>query len=319
MSGKLAVIAIGGNSLIKDAAHQTVEDQYRAVREVAVHIVNIIEHGYQVVITHGNGPQVGFILNRAEVARKFAGMHIIPVVTAVADTQGSIGYALQQSVDNELHKRGLSGKSVTVVTQILVDRDDPGFQDPQKFIGEFYVEADLPELKKQHPNWILKEDSGRGWRRVVASPSPLRIVEMDAIRTLVECGFHVVAAGGGGIPVIEDCGYFYGVPAVIDKDLATAMLARELKADLLCISTAVEQVAVHFGKPNQKSLGIVNFEEMERYMLDGQFPPGSMGPKVEGALSFLRNGGKEAIITNSENLTDAVFNGKGTHILPGAS
>lgn len=316
MSDKLAVIAIGGNSLIKDPGHQTIEDQYRAVCEVAVHIVNIMERGYRIVVTHGNGPQVGFILNRSEVARKYAGIHVIPIVAAVAETQGSIGYALQQALDNEMHKRGLKGGTVTVVTQILVDRDDPGFRDPQKFIGEFYAESELPELKKQHPNWILKEDSGRGWRRVVASPKPLRIVEMDAVRALVDQGFHVVAAGGGGIPVIEDCGYFQGVPAVIDKDLATAMLAQGLDADLLCISTAVERVAVRFGKPDQKNLDTVTLAEMERHMREGQFPPGSMGPKVEGAINFLKSGGREVVITNPANLTAAVFNGKGTRIIP---
>ncbi len=313
---RLAVIAIGGNSLIKDARHQSVEDQYQAVCEVAAHIANVIERGYRVVVTHGNGPQVGFILNRSEVARKYAGIHIIPIVTAVADTQGSIGYGLQQAIDNELRRRGRATGTVTVVTQILVDKDDPGFREPQKFIGEFYTEHDLPQLKKQHPNWIMKADSGRGWRRVVASPKPVRIVELDAVRALLKQGFHVVAAGGGGIPVIEEEGRLRGVPAVIDKDLATAMLAQGLGAHLLCISTAVEQVAIQFGKPDQKNLGVVALAEMERYMRDGQFPPGSMGPKVEGAIAFLKNGGEEVIITNPANLTDAVFNGKGTHIVP---
>ena len=209
MSRKLAVIAIGGNSLIKHRDKQSVEDQYLALCETMEHIADVIEQGWQVLITHGNGPQVGFIMLRSEIARAVAGMHIVPLVSCVADTQGAIGYQIQQSLDNVLKRRGLAdktGRTVSLVTQVRVDIADPGFSDPGKFVGEFYAEDQLAELHQQHPDWILKPDANRGWRRVVPSPKPCEIIELDAIKNLLDSGFNVVAVGGGGIPVVRKIG-----------------------------------------------------------------------------------------------------------------
>ncbi|MFQ9491008.1 MAG: carbamate kinase [Bilophila wadsworthia] len=249
MSRKLAVIAIGGNSLIKHRDKQSVEDQYCAVRDDE-HIADVIQQGWQVLITHGNGPQVGFIMLRSEIARAVAGMHIVPLVSCVADTQGAIGYQIQQSLDNVLKRRGLTdktGRTVSLVTQVRVDIADPGFSDPDKFVGEFYAEDQLAELHQQHPDWILKPDANRGWRRVVPSPKPCEIIELDAIKNLLDSGFNVVAVGGGGIPVVRMPEGLFGVDAVIDKDLASSLLATQLGADMLAISTGVESVALNYG------------------------------------------------------------------------
>lgn len=319
MARKLAVIAIGGNSLIKHRDKQSVEDQYAALCETMEHIADVIEQGWQVIVTHGNGPQVGFIMLRSEIARAVAGLHIVPLVSCVADTQAAIGYQIQQSLDNVLRRRGLMdssaiGKTVTVVTQVQVDADDPGFNDPDKFVGEFYAEEQLDELQQQHPDWLLKKDSNRGWRRVVPSPKPRRIVEIEAIRTLLGAGFNVITVGGGGIPVVETPDGMQGVDAVIDKDLASSLLANELGADLLAISTGVKNVALNFGTPMEKTLQSVPVAEMERYLDEGHFPAGSMGPKIRAAVDFIKNGGTEVIITSPEFLDDALTHGAGTHV-----
>lgn len=316
MDKKLAVIAIGGNSLIQNADRQSVEDQYDAICETAEHIADLIEAGYQVVVSHGNGPQVGFIMLRSEVAREHAGLHMVPLVSCVADTQGAIGYQIQQALNNVIAKRSLAGKAVTVVTQVKVDKNDPGFATPNKPVGEFYSADQVEELKAQHPQWVLQEDSGRGFRRVVPSPKPLEVVEQDAVESLLGQGFHVVTVGGGGIPVMETENGIQGVDAVIDKDLASSLLASELGAPLLVISTAVPQVALNFGTPEQKNLETVTVDEMQQYLEEGHFAPGSMAPKVQAALDFIRGGGKEVIITNPETIGDAIANGKGTHIIP---
>ena len=313
MSKRTAVIAIGGNSLISGKGKESLEDQHMAVFETTKHIADIIEAGYQVVVTHGNGPQVGFILARSDLAAHE--IHRIPLAIAVADTQGAIGYDIQQNLDNEMLKRGRKSRTVSLVTQVLVDKDDPGFKDPTKFIGGFYEESQLAEIKKNHPDWILKPDSNRGYRRVVASPQPLDIVELEAVESMIKAGFNVVTVGGGGIPVIEKGGMLEGVPAVIDKDLATCLLAEKLKADLLIISTGVPQVAINFGKPNEEKLGTVKAEKMAQYLAEGHFPPGSMGPKIEAALNFLKKGGQEVIITDPQTLGAAVKDNKGTHII----
>ena len=313
MAKPIAVVAIGGNSLITSREKQSLEDQHNAVFETTKHIADIIESGYQVVVTHGNGPQVGFILARSDLAAKE--IHGISLVIAVADTQGAIGYEIQQSLDNELHRRGRASRTVSLVTQVLVDNDDPGFKEPTKFIGGFYDEDELSEIKKKHPDWVLKADSGRGYRRVVASPKPKAIVELDAVKSMLQNGFNVVTVGGGGIPVVEKDGLLSGVPAVIDKDLATCLLAENLQSDLLIISTGVSQVSVNFGKPNEEKLSKVKYSEMAKYLAEGHFPPGSMGPKIEAALNFLKNGGKEVIITDPPSLGVAVKEGKGTHIV----
>lgn len=317
----LVIIAVGGNSLITDNKRVSVENQYKAIQQTVQHIADVIESGRQVVVTHGNGPQVGFIMRRSEIARKVAGMHPVPMASCVADTQGAIGWQIQQALANELKLRKVKGKNhgnaVTVVTQVLVDSQDPAFDDPSKYIGEFFTEEDLPTLAQEFPHWVIKKDSNRGWRRVVPSPEPREIVEIDAIRALLASGFNVVAVGGGGIPVIADeHGELHGVAAVVDKDFATRLLAAELNADLLVISTGVETVCINFGNPDQKELGRVTAAELRKYYDDGQFPAGSMGPKVQAALEFLDAGGKEVVITCPENLKNALDAGGGTHIVP---
>ncbi|MBI9097459.1 MAG: carbamate kinase [Spirochaetaceae bacterium] len=315
MENKLAVIAIGGNSLIADKEHQTVEDQYSAICTTAQHIVDLIEDGYSVVVTHGNGPQVGFILRRSEIAHDTAGMHAVPLVSCGADTQGAIGYQIQQAMDNEFKKRGLDKSAVTVVTQVEVDKNDKAFENPSKPIGTFYTEGQMSIIKKEHPDWIMVSDAGRGYRRVVASPKPQKIVEKRAIDTLIGAGFNVIAVGGGGIPVTREEGRYVGVDAVIDKDFATSLLAAELQADLLIISTGVPQVALNFNTPEQKQLETVTSEEMKKYMEEGHFAPGSMLPKVEAVLSFIERGGKKAIITDPEHIKEAVAGKTGTHVV----
>lgn len=317
MSRKLAVIAIGGNSLIKRRDKQSVEDQYFALCETMEHVADVISRGWQVVITHGNGPQVGFIMLRSEIARAVAGMHMVPLASCVADTQGAIGYQIQQALGNALRRRGLAeraGRTASVVTQVRVDIADPGFRAPDKFVGESYEESQLPDLRRQHPDWILKKDAGRGWRRVVPSPAPCEIIELDAIRTLLGAGFNVVCVGGGGIPVVRMPEGLFGVDAVIDKDLASSLLATRLGAGLLAISTSVERVALNFGTPMQRPLRAVTVSEMERYLAEGHFPAGSMGPKIRAAVDFIRNGGSEAVITSPEYLDAALTRGAGTHI-----
>ena len=315
MNEKLVFIAIGGNSLIKSKDLQTVEDQHQAIRETIRHVADLIGQGYQAVISHGNGPQVGFIMLRSEVARRETGLHLVPLVNVVADTQGSIGYQIQQSLNNELAARGKEGQSLTVVTQVVVDRNDPGFKKPAKPVGEFYDAAQAEDIRRDYPDWSLVEDAGRGFRRVVPSPEPLEVVEKPVIESLLNSGYHVVAVGGGGIPVVRTDSGLEGVDAVIDKDLASSMLAGQLGAGLLIISTAVEQVALNFGKPDEKKLDKITMAEAEQYIADGHFAPGSMLPKIQSALRFLRSGGREVIITAPEYIKDAVISGKGTHII----
>ncbi len=313
---KIAVVAIGGNSLIKDKNHQTVEDQYEAVKETAVHIADLIESGFNVVITHGNGPQVGFILLRSEIARKVINLHPVPLDACGADTQGAIGYAIQRALRNEFRKRGKEKDVVTVVTMVVVDKNDPAFQNPSKPIGPFYTEEEAKE-KMEAEKWIMKEDAGRGWRRVVPSPIPRKIVEINAIKTLVENGFVVVGVGGGGIPVIEDeNGQIMGVEAVIDKDYASSLLARELGADYFIISTAVEKVYLNFGMPDQKPIDRMTLEEARKYLKEGHFKEGSMAPKIRAVIEFLEAGGKAAIITSPESIVRAIKGETGTWIVP---
>lgn len=311
----LTVIAIGGNSLISDKNKKQVEDQYKAICSTVRHIADCIESGHQVVITHGNGPQVGFIMLRSELARKQAGMHPVPLVSCVADTQGAIGWQIQQALGNELRARKNPGRVVSLITQVRVDRDDPGFTAPDKYVGEFYEASEVPYLQQQNPEWVLKEDADRGWRRVAPSPVPREIIELDAIHALLDAGFNLVTAGGGGIPVVRNsAGDLEGVDAVIDKDLASCLLANELKADLLVISTGVEKVCIDYGKPGQKALDTVTARELRAYYEQGQFPAGSMGPKVRAALDFLENGGREVVITSPECLKKALNKQGGTRV-----
>lgn len=311
---KIAVVAIGGNSLIKDPQHQTVPDQYAATVETCQHIAGMIAAGWDVVITHGNGPQVGFILRRSELS--LHELHPVPLDSIDADTQGAIGYMIQKALYNEFRKRGLKKQAVTVVTQVLVDRNDPAFRHPTKPIGSFMDEKTARE-RSEKEGWNVIEDAGRGWRRVVPSPRPRRIIERDAIWTLLDTGFTVIAVGGGGIPVIEDEeGNLVGVEAVIDKDYASALLAISIQADLFLISTAVEKVALNYKKPNQVDLSRMTLEEAKAYLAQGHFPKGSMGPKIEAIISFLEHGGKQALITNPENLERALAGETGTWIIP---
>ena len=312
---KIAVVAIGGNSLIKDKQHQTVEDQYEAAKETAQHIAEMIEAGWEVVIGHGNGPQVGFILRRSEIAHKVEGMHEIPLDVCGADTQGALGYALQQNLQNELHLRGVKKSVSTVVTQVLVDREDEAFQNPSKPIGGFmdHVEA---QRRAEDMGWSVVEDAGRGWRRVVASPLPVEVVEFPAIKALVDVGVTVIAVGGGGIPVIDVGNRQYrGIAAVIDKDFACSLLAQLLNADLFLISTAVEKVAINFGKPNQEWIDRMTLAEVKGYLAEGtHFAKGSMEPKMQAIVWFLEKGGKQAIVTNPENIGRALRGETGTLI-----
>jgi len=314
---QLAVIAIGGNSLIKDEAHRSVEDQYQAARETCFHIADLIQQGWEVAIGHGNGPQVGFILRRSEIAHKAEGLHEIPLDVCGADSQGAIGYALQQNLQNILYQRGIKKKVVTVITQTLVDRDDPAFQKPSKPIGGFMDEAEA-RRRRQEQGWTVIEDAGRGWRRVVASPLPKEIVELETVETLLEKGIVTITVGGGGIPVIDPGdGNYCGVAAVVDKDYASSLLARSIKADLFIISTAVEKVALNFGKPDQRLLDKMTISEAKRYLAEGtHFAKGSMAPKIQAVIWYLENGGRRALITNPENIGRALKNETGTWVLP---
>ncbi len=316
MTRKLAVVAIGGNSLIKDKHHVTVPDQYRAAGETCHHIADMIEQGWDVAIGHGNGPQVGFILRRSEIAAQVAGMHEVPLDSCGADTQGAIGYHLQQNLCNEFKRRGMNKAAATVITQVLVDKDDPAFQNPSKPIGGFMDEAQARE-RAEKEGWTVVEDAGRGWRRVVASPLPQEIVELDAVRELLHAGIITITVGGGGIPVIRNqMGDLQGVAAVIDKDYASALLARSIQADLFLISTAVEKVYLNFNTPDQRPIDCMTVAEAERYMEEGHFAKGSMLPKIEAITWFLKAGGQEALVTDPQNIARALRGETGTRILP---
>jgi carbamate kinase len=316
INDKLIFVAIGGNSLIKSKELKRVEDQHQAIRETVLHFADLIEQGFQLVISHGNGPQVGFIMRRSEVARRLTGLHPVPLVNVVADTQGSIGYQVQQSLNNELARRGVEGQCVTVVTQVVVDKDDPGFRNPSKPVGEFFDDEQIGAIRQDNPDWTLVQDAGRGWRRVVPSPEPLEVVEKQVVVDLLKNGYHVVTVGGGGIPVVKTEHGLEGVDAVIDKDLASSLLANQLDVGLFIISTEVEEVALNFGKPDQRSINTMTVREAEQFVAEGHFAPGSMLPKIEAALRFLRGGGREVIITSPECLKDAVVSGRGTLIVP---
>jgi carbamate kinase len=313
MESKLIVIAIGGNSLIEDPKHVTVAAQYEAARKTASHIAKLVKAGHRVVIAHGNGPQVGFILLRSEFSRSI--LHPVPLDSCVADTQGSIGYQLQMALKNEFNRIQMNPQVATVVTQVEVSDDDPSFQKPTKPIGSFMSKEDA-QYHMEKDGWICTEDAGRGYRRVVASPKPKAIVEIDTIRTMLENRIIVIAGGGGGIPVVRDeDGYLSGREAVIDKDLAAALMAKELKADLFVISTAVEKVCLNFGKPNQKTLDTITTKEADQYISEGHFAPGSMLPKVQAIVDFVRSTGNEGLITDPEHLYGALYEGKGTRIV----
>src|SRR3990172_6267244 len=311
---KVAVVAVGGNSLITDEKHRSVPDQYKAAYESMKHIAGMIEAGWDVVVTHGNGPQVGFILRRSELSRHE--LHEVPLDSCGADTQGAIGYMFQKALHNEFKKRGIKKDAATVVTQVLVDRNDPAFQNPSKPIGSFMDQATALK-QKDAESWHVVEDAGRGWRRVVASPLPKQIVEKAAIENLIKGGFTVIAVGGGGIPVIEDeNGDLIGAEAVIDKDYASALLANSIQADLFVISTAVEKVALNYNKPDQRWLDRLTLAEARQYMAEGHFAKGSMGPKIQAVIWYLQRGGRQALVTNPGNIERALAGETGTWIVP---
>ncbi|HNY94831.1 MAG TPA: carbamate kinase [Flexilinea sp.] len=315
MAKKVAVVAIGGNSLIKDKDHQSCQDQYLAAKETSKHIVDMIQAGWDVVIGHGNGPQVGFILQKAELAEKEIGLAMAPLDVCGAQSQGQIGYMLAQNLQNELKKRGIAKPVACVVEQTVVDKNDPAFQNPSKPIGGFMSEAEA-KAKAKSEGWTVIEDAGRGWRRVVPSPIPQEIVELEAIKTLIDAGVVTISVGGGGIPVIRnDKGELEGVAAVIDKDFGSSLLARNIKADMLLISTAVEKVAINFGKPDEKWLDKMTLAEAKAYLSEGKhFKNGSMAPKIQACIWFLEAGGKQALITNPENIGRALRGETGTLI-----
>ncbi len=309
-----AVVAVGGNALIKDKTRQSVQDQFEAAKDTMKHIVDMIEKGWDVVITHGNGPQVGFILRRSEIAKDI--LHEVPLDYCGADTQGAIGYMFQRALDNEFKRRGMKKDAATVITQTVVNKNDPAFKNPTKPIGTFMEEAEA-KARADKDGWTVVEDAGRGWRRVVPSPLPERIVEANVIDSLIKAGIIVVGVGGGGIPVIvNDEAEIEGVEAVIDKDFGSSLLAKMIDADLFVISTAVEKVAINFNTPDEKWLDEMTVAEAKQYMAEGHFAPGSMLPKVQAIIQFLENGGKKALITDPEHIGDALEGKTGTWILP---
>ncbi|NOY77953.1 MAG: carbamate kinase [Calditrichaeota bacterium] len=311
-SQKKAVVALGGNAITREFEEGDIYQQFANTRRSLLGVIEMVEQGYHLVLTHGNGPQVGNYLIRIEASR-----HLVPPLplgVVVADLEGGMGYMISQTLFNKLHLRSIKRDVVTLLTQVIVDKDDPSILNPTKFVGPFYKKEDLPSLLAR--GWIVKEDPGRGYRRVVPSPKPLDIVEKKIIRQLFDEGIIVVAAGGGGIPVyVEKDGTLEGVDAVIDKDLASAVLAREIGATELVILTAVEKVALNFRKPDQIDLDTLTISEAKRYMAEGQFPPGSMGPKIQAAINFLEDGGERVIITSVEKHPQAMRGETGTQIL----
>jgi len=318
MNGELIVVALGGNALLRRGEKGTFEEQYANVMRTSKVLADLVEKGYRLVITHGNGPQVGATLLRHDAGQKMYEVPAFPMDVCGAETQGFIGYMIQQALRNELKHRGIDKYVVTVVTRVIVDKNDPAFQNPSKPVGKFYSREEMMELKRLHPEYVFKEDKVRnGWRRVVPSPDPKIIAERYAIKTLVDAGFIVVASGGGGIPIIEEDGVIAkGVEAVIDKDLAGQRLATLVGANKFIILTDIDGAYINFGKPDQRRLERVSVKEMKRYYEEGHFPPGSMGPKVLAAIRFIEEGGEEAIIAELSQLSEALEGKAGTHVVP---
>jgi len=308
------VVALGGNAILQRNQVGTIEEQLENVSKTAIQLAAIVKAGHEIVVTHGNGPQVGNLLLQNEEAFRSAGIPPMPLDVCGAESQGMIGYMLQRTLRNDFRASGLAREVVCVVTQVLVKRDDPAFASPTKPVGPFYTAARAERVSSQR-GYVMKEDAGRGWRRVVPSPDPQAIVETESIRRLVESGCVVIASGGGGIPVALDDGVLTGVEAVIDKDLAAQRLATDLGAAVLLILTDVERVALDFGRPSQRYLDRATAVEMRRHLKENQFKPGSMQPKVEACVRFIAAGGQEAIVTSLDKAFDAL-SGAGTHIIP---
>jgi carbamate kinase len=307
-----AVVAIGGNAITREYEEGEIHEQFANTRRALNGVLEMVRHGWKVMVLHGNGPQVGNALIRVEMSRQ--AVPYVPLGVLVADVQGGMGYMIQQSLQNRLLREGIDRRVVTLVTQVIVDRNDPSILHPTKPIGPFYSKEDADVLIRKQ-GWNMIEDSGRGWRRVVPSPKPVSICESKEIKHLLDAGVIVIAGGGGGIPVyVEDDGTLEGIDAVIDKDRTALLSAREIGADTLVILTQVERVYVNFGKPTQKPLERVSIEEIRRYQKEGQFPPGSMGPKIEACLKFIEAGGRQALITSAEKMSEAVAGTSGTLI-----
>ncbi len=315
---KIIVAAIGGNSLIRNPKQTSVEDQYQSLDETCRHLADIVKQNYGLVICHGNGPQVGFILRRSAIAYEHAKMHQVPLSSCVADTQGAIGFQIQTAFENRLDLKEKTLKTATVVTRVLVDKKDKKFLNPSKPIGSFFTREMAEDLKNKYKDWTFTEDpSGRGFRRTVASPAPEQIVEIDPIKNLIENNYIVIACGGGGIPVIKkENGFIEPIDAVLDKDLTSAMLASEIKAEIFIISTDISHVYINFRKKNEKPLEHVRLDRIKEYLKKGHFAAGSMMPKIEAAINFIENGGKKVIITSPEHLSDGIKKGYGTIITP---
>jgi carbamate kinase len=314
LSGKTAVIALGGNAITQPDVEDTITNQFANTRKSLDGVMELIKSGYKLVISHGNGPQVGNAILRVEIARGRA--PILPLGICVADTEGGMGYMIEQSLQNRIRMEGVGRSVVTIITQVIVDRDDPQISNPTKFIGQFYSEEEAGRFARER-GWVVKKDANRGWRRVVPSPTPISVVEAETIKTLVAAGTIVIAAGGGGIPVyIDDDGNLEGLDAVIDKDLASAVLGKEISSEILMILTSIDKVALNFGGKGQVWLDRMTVSEAEEHLKAGQFPPGSMGPKMTAAIQFIKGGGKEVIITSFNNAGRALDGSAGTRILP---
>ncbi len=309
---KLVLVAVGGNALIRAGQAGTAQEQFENAVGTANAVVRLIKAGFRVVLTHGNGPQVGAALTRSELAAAHA--YRMPLDCCVASTQGEIGYVLQYAMWQALQMQGLNTPVVSLVTQVLVESSDPAFRTPTKPIGPFYTK-DVADRYRDLFDWTIVEDASRGYRRAVPSPEPKAIIELEAIRACVDRGLVVIAAGGGGIPVFNDHDISKGVEAVIDKDHTSAILAHQLQADIFAIATEVEKVCLDYGKPSQRELSVISLDEGRTYLRAGQFPSGSMGPKIEAAMLFVEKGGAEAVITNHEHLVDAVHGWGGTRIV----
>jgi carbamate kinase len=314
MSGKLplAVVALGGNAISREKQEGNIPEQFENSRKSMHHICDLIAAGYRVVITHGNGPQVGNVQRRVEAAIKI--IYPLPLYLCGAHTEGGMGYMLQQVLYNALTSRGIALTPATVISQTLVDKNDPAFLNPTKPIGQFFSAEKIQE-KVEQENWIVREDAGRGYRRVVPSPRPIRIMEEPIIKALVDLGYPLITCGGGGVPVIEEAGELRGVEAVVDKDLATSLLARHLMADLLIITTSIERVALNFNKPDERFLDRITVAEARKYLAEGHFAQGSMAPKIEAAIEFTAATGKPALITLPETMMQGLAGKTGTCII----
>lgn len=309
---KTAVVALGGNAITRQDIEDTIANQFANTRNSLAGLIELVQQGYNLVVSHGNGPQVGNAILRVELGRGKA--PILPLGICVADTEGGMGYMIAQSLHNRLLREKLDREVVTIITQVVVDKDDPELAEPKKYIGQFYSEEEAVRFQKER-DWIMKKDSNRGWRRVVGSPLPKSIVEAGTIKRLVAGGTIVIAAGGGGIPVyVENDGTLEGVDAVIDKDRASALLAEQIGAELLVILTGVDKVAINFGKSDERWLDHLTVKEAEGFLAAGEFPTGSMGPKIEAAIQFVRAGGGKVVISSIEKAAEAIFGNAGTVI-----